>query len=58
MDAMKKQEELDNCYICLKSILVDNNLMDKPGQIYNVDKSRMPLEHRSPRVLAKKGNGK
>ena len=58
MDAMKKQEELDNYYICLKSILVDNNLMDKPGQIYNVDESGMPLEHRSPRVLAKKGQRK
>ena len=58
MDAMKKQEELDNYYITLKSVLVENNLMDKPGQVYNVDESGMPLEHRSPRVLAKKGNGK
>ena len=55
---MKKQKELDNYYITLKSILVANNLMDKPGQIYNIDKSGMPLEHHSPRVLAKKGNGK
>ena len=54
MDAMKKQEELDNYYITLKSVLVENNLMDKPGQIYNVDESGMPL-HCSPRVLAKKG---
>ena len=55
---MKKQEELDNYYISLKRILVENYLMDKPGEIYNVDKSGMPLEHRPPRVLAKKGNGK
>jgi len=54
MDAMKKQEELDNYYITLNSVLVENNLMDKPGQIYNVDESGMPLEHRSPFVLAKK----
>jgi len=32
--------------------------MDKPGQIYNVDESGMPLEHRSPFVLTKKGNKK
>jgi len=55
MNAMKKQEELDNYYITLNSVLVENNLMDKPGQIYNVDESGMLLEHRSPFVLAKKG---
>ena len=58
MDAMKKQEELDNYYITLKSVLVENNLMDKPGQIYNVDELGMPLEHHSPRVLAKKDSEK
>ena len=58
MDAMKKQEELDNYYITLKSVLVENNLMDKPGQVYNVDESGMPLEHHSPCALAKKGQRK
>ena len=57
MDAMNRTAELDNYFITLKSILVDNDLMDKPGQIYNVDESGMPLEHRS-RVLAKKDSGK
>ena len=42
----------------MKSVLVENILMDKPGQVYNVDESRMPLEHRSPCVLAKKGQRK
>ena len=58
MDAMKKQQELDNYYITLRNVLTENNLMDKPGQIYNVDESGMPLDHRSPRVIARKGQGK
>ena len=53
MDAMKKQELY---YTTLKSVLIENNLMDKPGQIYNFYESGMPLEHCSPRALAKKGN--
>ena len=52
MDVMKKQEELDNYFISLKSILVKYNLIKKPGQIFNVDETGMPLEHRYPRVLA------
>ena len=32
--------------------------MNKPGQIFNVDESGMPLEHRSPKVVAKKGQKK
>ena len=57
MDAMKN-EDLDNYFVTLKSILVDNDLMNKPGQIFNVDESGMPLEHRSPKVVAKKGQKK
>jgi len=51
LDAMKKQQELDNYYITLKNVLTENNLIDKPGQIYNVDESGMPLDHR---LIAKK----
>ena len=50
MDAMKK---LDKYYITLKNILTENNLLDKPGQVYNVDEFGMPLDHGS-RVLASK----
>ena len=32
--------------------------MDKPGQIYNVDESGMPLDHRSPHVIARRGQRK
>ncbi|XP_065894182.1 uncharacterized protein [Dysidea avara] len=58
MDAMKKQQELDNYYITLKNVLTENNLMDKPGQIYNVDESGMPLDHRSLHVVARRGQRK
>ena len=58
MEAMNKKEELDNYFITLKNVLVDNDLIDKSGQIYNVDESGMPLEHRSPHVVAKKGQRK
>ena len=54
LDAMKKKEDLDNYFTTLKSILVDNDLMNKPGQIFSVDESGMPLEHRAPEVLARK----
>lgn len=29
--------------------------MDKPAQLYNMDKTGMPLEHRAPNIIAKKG---
>jgi len=49
---------LDNYFITLKSVLVDNNLLDKPECIYNVDESGVPLEHRSPLVITKRGQHK
>ena len=58
MNAMKNTSALDNYFILLKSILYDNNLQDKPGQIYNMDESGIPLDHRSPCVLARKGQKK
>ena len=58
MDAMKKQTALDNYFIELKNILDENELQHKPGQIYNMDESGVPLDHRSPRVLARKGQKK
>ena len=58
MDAMMQKEELDNYFVTLKNILVEHDLMDKPELIYNVDESGMPLEQRSPRVVARKGKKK
>jgi len=39
-------------------VLEDNDLLDKPECIYNVDESGVPLEHCSPLVIAKKGQRK
>ena len=55
---MRKKEELDNYFITLKSVLEDNDLLDKPECIYNVDESGVPLEHRFPLVIAKRGQCK
>ena len=43
---MKNTSALDN-YIFHTSQEYDNDLQDKPGQIYNMDESGMPLDHRS-----------
>ena len=37
--------DLINYFITLKSVLEDNNLLDKPECTYNVDESGVPLEH-------------
>ena len=58
IDAMKNQSALDNYFLQLKSILDADNLGDKPGQIYNMDETGIPLDHCSPRVLAKRGQKK
>ena len=37
----------------MNRILDDNQLKDKPSQIYNMDETGVPLDHRTPRVLKK-----
>ena len=58
MDATKNQTDLDNYFKKLKRILDENKLEDKPGKIYNMDESGIPLDHHSPCVLARKGQNK
>jgi len=48
LDAMNNREALENCFSLLKKMLEENDLMNKPSQIYNVDESGVPLDHRSP----------
>ena len=52
---MKDRETLESYFSLLKSTPEENDLMDKPSQIYNVDESGVPLDHRPPYVLTKKG---
>ena len=42
----------------LKEVLKEQYLMDCPGQLYNVDKTGMPFDHRDPNVVARKGQKK
>ena len=51
-EAMKQYFDL------LKDVLEENDLMDSPGQIYNVDETGMPLDHRPPKIVTKKGQKK
>ena len=60
MDAMQKKAVLDNYFMLLKEVVNENRLLDKSGQIYNVDQSGMSLDHCLPTLFGnkKKGNGK
>ena len=42
----------------LEETLDEHDLKDKPAQIYNCDESGMPLEHKLPKTIAKKGTKK
>ena len=39
-------------------MLTEHNLLSSPAQIYNVDETGMPLDHRAPRVVTKRGQKK
>ena len=51
-DMMKQYFDL------LKDALEKHGLMDSPAQIYNVDETGMPLDHRPPKIVTKKGQKK
>lgn len=42
----------------LKEVLEEHDLMDCPGQLYNVDETGMLFDHRAPNVVTKKGQKK
>ena len=55
MNAFEDKEKL-NCYFdLLKDVLEKNDLLNCPAQIYNVDESGLPLDHRPPCLLVRKG---
>ena len=57
LDAVR-QRSVGKLFQCIKSTLKENDLMNKPNQIYNVDESGVALDHRLPYVLTKKGQKK
>ena len=48
MDAVNK-ETMDHYFSLLKDTLEEHNLLDKPGQMYNVDESGLPLDPKAPK---------
>ena len=57
MDCLN-EETIQAYFNLLKEVLSENNLMDSPCQIYNVDETGIPLDHRPPKVVTRKGQKK
>ena len=50
MDSVNN-ETMNNYFTMLKDTLTKNGLLDNPSQIYNVDETGMPLDHRPPKIV-------
>ena len=48
-------EIINNYYDLLECTLCDNDLMDKPAQIFNLDETGMPLDPSPPLIVARRG---
>ena len=57
MDAINS-ETMNHYFDLLESTLKDNNLMNCPSQVYNVDESGMPLDPKAPNIVAETGTKK
>jgi len=57
MDCLSKETMLQY-FEMLRDVLTEHNLLNSPAQIYNVYEMGMPLDHRPPRVLTKRGQKK
>ena len=57
MDCLNS-ETMKAYFNLLNDVLDKNELMDSPAQIYNVDETGMPLDHRPPKIITKKGQKK
>ena len=57
VNCLKKETMMEN-FDLLKSVLTQHELMESPNQIYNVNKTGMPLDHRLPKVVTKKDQKK
>ena len=52
------KEVMKEYFELLKTTLTENNLLDKPSQLYNVDETGIPLDHKPPKLVAHKGQKK
>ncbi len=51
-------EAIGSHFDLLKEVLQVHNLMESPGQIYNVDETGMPFNRSPPKVIIKRGHKK
>ena len=49
---------MNHYFDLLKKTLQENDLINSPGQIYNVDECGIPLDPKAPNVIAKVGSKK
>ena len=49
-------EMLSRYFDLLEQTLDENGLNGKPGQVFNMDESRMPLNPKAPRVVVERGS--
>ena len=57
MDSVNK-ETMDNYFLLLKDTLEKYDLLNNPSQLYNVDETGMPLDHRPPKIVTTRGQRK
>ena len=57
MDCLSR-ETMKQYFNLLKDVLEKNALMESLGQIYNVDETGMPLDHRPPKIVTQRGQKK
>ena len=49
------KEVIDDYFAVLKEVLTDNQLINSPARIYNVDETGIALDGHAPEVVAKRG---
>ena len=55
---MTNRTVLEKFFELLKTVLEQYDLLDTPAQKYNCDESGMPLEHKTPKLIAIRGTKK
>ena len=52
---MSKQEIITECYNTMEKVLTENDLIDKPENIFNVDESGINMALKKGKVVVSKG---
>ena len=51
--AATSPETIKSYFDLLRKVLQDNDLLDKPAQLYNMDETGMLIEHRAPNFVVR-----